>query len=357
MVKKVKVGIIGLGRVFEHYLKLFKSNKIKNYQIISICDLDKKKGKILENELKITFYNNYKNYNFYKEVDLVIILTESGNHYQISKFFIDKKINVLCEKPLTMTPNKSLDLYKTAKKNNVMCGVIFQNRFNKSIRLIKETLIKGRFGKIVNVSLSLLWCRYQKYYDDKWHGTWKNDGGVMNQQLIHHLDIMRWIFGPIVKVNCITTKRLNKLQAEDTASAIVKFSNGSLGNIEATTAARPIDLHASMSVVGEKGTVVVSGVAMNQIKVWKFKNQKKFAEDKIKKLNSQKFSNGYGLSHISYLNDTFKTILKKKIEPPVNAYEAYLTSIFVHSLYKSAETLKWTKLNNKTLSKKLGYKN
>ena len=74
---------------------------------------------------------------------------------------------------------------KIAKKNNVMCGVIFQNRFNQSIQLIKKTLDKGDFGKIVNVSLSLLWCRYQKYYDDKWHGTWKNDGGVINQQLIH----------------------------------------------------------------------------------------------------------------------------------------------------------------------------
>ena len=357
MKKKVKIGIIGLGRVFEHYLKLFKSNKIKNYQITKICDLNKKKGKIFEKKLKVDFYSDFKNRNFYKDLDLVIILTISGNHYPISKFFINKKINVLCEKPLTMTPIKSLELYKIAKKNNVMCGVIFQNRFNKSIQLIKKTLDKGYFGKIVNVSLSLLWCRYQKYYDDKWHGTWKNDGGVINQQLIHHLDIMRWIFGPIANVNCITTKRLNKLQAEDTASAIVKFSNGSLGNIEATTAARPIDLHASMSVVGEKGTAVVSGIAMNQVKVWKFKNQKKLAEDKIKKTNSENVPTGYGLSHILYLNNAFKTILKKKIEPPVNAYEAYLTSLFVHSLYKSSETLKWTRLKKSSISKKLGYKN
>ena len=357
MKKKVKIGIIGLGRVFEHYLKLFRSNKIKNYQIISICDLNKKKGKIFENKLKVNFYSDFKNHNFYKDVDMVIILTDSGNHYETSKFFINKKINVLCEKPLTMTPSKSLDLYKIAKKNNVMCGVIFQNRFNQSIQLIKKTLDKGNFGKIVNVSLSLLWCRYQKYYDDKWHGTWKNDGGVMNQQLIHHLDIMRWVFGPIAKVNCITTKRLNKLQAEDTASAIVKFSNGSLGNIEATTAARPMDLHASMSVVGEKGTAVVSGIAMNQITVWKFKNQKKIIEKKIKKNNSQKVPTGYGLSHINYLNLAFKAILNKKITPPVDAYEAYLTSLFVHSLYKSSETLKWTSLKKNSLSKKLGNKN
>ena len=144
-----------------------------------------------------------------------------------------------------------------------------------------------KFGKIVNVSISLLWCRYQHYYNDKWHGTWLNDGGVLNQQLIHHLDILRWIFGPINLVNCITTKRLNKLQAEDTAAAIVKFTNGSLCTIEATTAARPIDLHASMSVVGEKGTAVISGVAMNKVKTWKFKNQTDLMENKIKKTYSK----------------------------------------------------------------------
>ena len=88
--------------------------------------------------------------------------------------FIEKQLYILQVRPIA------------AKKNNVMCGVIFQNRFNQSIQLIKKTLDKGRFGKIVNVSLSLLWCRYQKYYSDQWHGTWKNDGGVMNQQLIHH---------------------------------------------------------------------------------------------------------------------------------------------------------------------------
>ncbi len=357
MKNNVRIGIVGLGRVFEHYLKLFKSKKIKNYQIVSLCDLDLKKGNNAKKILKTKYYTNYKDPNFYKEIDLVIILTISGTHYKICKFFLNKKINVLCEKPLTMTPEKSLELYKLAKKKNVMCGVAFQNRFNPSIELVKKSIDKGIFGKIVNVSVSLLWCRYQKYYNDNWHGRWKKDGGVLNQQLIHHLDIMRWIFGPIVRVSCTTTKRLNKLEAEDTASAIVEFSNGSLGNIEATTAARPIDLQASLSITGEKGTAVVGGIAMNQIKIWKFIKQKKNEEAKVKRLNSQKVPNGYGLSHITYLNKVFKLILKKKVTPPVDAFQAYLTSIFVHSLYRSSETSKWVKLNSGLRSKKLGFKN
>ena len=81
-----------------------------------------------------------------------------------------------------------------------MCTVVFQNRFNKSVRYLKSLIDKNKIGKIVTVSLSLLWCRYQNYYNDKWHGTWLNDGGVINQQAIHHIDVIRYLFGPIKSV-------------------------------------------------------------------------------------------------------------------------------------------------------------
>ena len=355
--KIIKIGIVGLGRVTNHYHGLFSKKKIKNVEIISLCDKDIKAGKYYQRKFSANYFRNYNDPDFYQNLDLVLILTPSGSHFEICEFFLKKKIHVLCEKPLTMTPQKSLDLYKLAKKNKIMCGVIFQNRFNPSIQLVKKYIEKKKFGKIVNVSISLLWCRYQDYYSDDWHGTWKNDGGVLNQQLIHHLDLMRWIFGPIAKVNCITTKRLNKLQAEDTAAATVKFTNGSLGLIEATTAARPVDLHASLSIVGEKGTVVISGLAMNKIKVWKFLNQTKKKELEIIKKNSQNVPTGYGISHVNYLNLAIKSILSKKIFPPVNAYEAYLTSKFVHGLYKSSEKRKWIFIKSNPVSQKLGYKN
>ena len=96
-----------------------------------------------------------------------------------------------------MIPKNALILDKIANNNKVICSVVFQNRFNNSIRFLKELIEK--IGKIVSVSLSLLWCRYQNYYNDGWHGTWINDGGVINQQAIHHLDVIRYLFGPIKK--------------------------------------------------------------------------------------------------------------------------------------------------------------
>ena len=353
----VRVAIIGCGRVSGHYADLFVKKKIKYFDIIAVCDKNIIKAKVLSKKIGGNVYSNYKKMIAKEKLDLILVLTISGTHYQISKYILNSNIHVLCEKPLTMTPAKSLELYKLSKQKKLMCGVIFQNRFNPSIIRLKEFLHEKKFGKIVKVTLSVLWCRYQDYYEDGWHGSWKNDGGVINQQAIHHVDILRWLFGPIKKVNCIMTKRINKLQAEDTAAAIIEFSNGSLGTVEATTAARPVDLHASISVVGEKGTAIISGLAINKIKLCKFVNQSQSEEKKIIKKNSSEVSNGYGFGHITYLNKAFKSIIDNKIEAPVNAYDAYLTSKLVHSLYRSSEIKKWVNLSSNLKSKKLGLNN
>ena len=354
--KPARVGLIGCGRVGQYYIKILKSKKISNYKVISVCDLDIKKSKNFSKHLKCKFNNDYKNIEFYEDIDTVLILTPSGSHFEIAKFFLKKKINVICEKPLTMIPKNSLILNDIAKKNNVICTVVFQNRFNKSIKFLKKIIDKNQFGKIISISLSLLWCRYQKYYEDGWHGTWLNDGGVANQQAIHHIDIIRWLFGPIRSVCSVAENRLNKLEAEDTMHAVVKFGGGFNGNIEITTAARPKDLHASLSVVGEKGTAVISGVGLNKIKLLHLKGVKVSASI-IKKNYSEKVSTGYGNSHIFYLEEIFKRIAKKSKKALVSADEAYKTSKLIHALYKSSEKNRWINVSDKNLSSKLGKNN
>lgn len=354
--KLAKVGLIGCGRVGTYYIKILKSKKIKNCNVVSVCDLDTKKSKFFSKHLKCKAYKDYKDLEFYKDIDAVLILTPSGSHFEIAKFFLKKKINVICEKPLTMIPKNSLILHNIAKKNNVICTVVFQNRFNKSIKFLKKIIEKKKFGKIVSVSLSLLWCRHQKYYEDGWHGTWLNDGGVTNQQAIHHIDIMRWLFGPILSVCSVAENRLNRLEAEDTMHAVLKFNKNFNGNIEITTAARPKDLHASLSVVGEKGTMVISGVGLNKIQLLHLKGLKETVLE-TKKKHSEKVFTGYGNSHIFYLGEIFKRIIKNKKIPLVSGKEAYKTSKLIHALYKSSENKKWINVNDKNLSKKLGYNN
>ncbi|MBI04999.1 MAG: oxidoreductase [Pelagibacteraceae bacterium] len=351
--KKIKIGIIGCGRVSEHYKKLLLSKKITNYIVLAVCDINLNKAKLLSSHFKCDYYNSInkmlKNTNF----DLIFLLTPSGYHYKQAKYIISKKINVLIEKPTAFFPNEIKKISTLAKKNQVIACTAYQNRFNPAVQFLKKNIDNGNFGKIVSSSVRLRWCRYNAYYNDEWHGTWKMDGGVINQQAIHHIDCISWILGPINKVCSIATKRLNKLEAEDTLVSIVEFKNKSLGTIEATTAARPRDFEASISIVGEKGIIEIGGIGLNKIEKCEFvKGNKNFAY--IKKKYSENIENGYGNSHIILINKIIKNILNKKIASPVPVETTIKTCEFVNALYKSNEINKWVKVGGNNLSKQLG---
>ena len=158
---------------------------------------------------------------FKGKLDLILLLTPSGSHYKHSELALKHHFNVLCEKPATMLPEDALKLDRLSKKNKVMFGIAFQNRFNKSVVTLKKFHENNKFGKILIVNVRLLWSRNQSYYNDQWHGRWKTDGGVTNQQAIHHIDVARWIFGPISEVNTIMTNQINKLEDEDTNNSIL----------------------------------------------------------------------------------------------------------------------------------------
>lgn len=90
--KKIKIGIIGLGRVTSHYYNLFSKKRIKNAEIISLCDKNLSNSRFYEKKFLVDCFKDYKNPEFYKNVDLVLILTPSGFHYKICEFFLKKKL-------------------------------------------------------------------------------------------------------------------------------------------------------------------------------------------------------------------------------------------------------------------------
>ena len=144
---------------------------------------------------------------------------------------------------------------------------------------------------------------------------------------------------------------LNNLEAEDTMTALVKFKSGAMGIIEATTAARPDDFEASMSVVGEKGTVEIGGIALNKIQTWKFIDSTE-EDKKIPSLYSIDVPTGYGLSHGPLLQDIVDKLNKGIIVPPISGSDTLPTVSLVHALYASDENRSWVKLDDKPVSKK-----
>jgi UDP-N-acetyl-2-amino-2-deoxyglucuronate dehydrogenase len=347
----VKIAILGAGRVAEHYKKLFLSGKIINGNIVGVCDIDLAKAKMFAVGLTGNVYADYREMVNDLSPEIVFVLTPSGLHFEHAKSLLELNKHILVEKPLCMLPDQIDTLRRMAESKNLFLGVAFQNRFNTAILAAKNVYDSGRLGKIITATVRLRWCRFQDYYNDGWHGTWKMDGGVINQQAIHHVDALNWIVGPISSVAGTIANRINLLEAEDTLVAAVRFKNGALGTIEATTAARPEDYEASLSIVAENGLIEIGGVGLNEIIKWKVPGED---ESNAKSKFSQKFENGYGVSHIDLINMTIEQLKNKKVDPLISAKHAYETSRVVHSLYASAELNKWVKIDENINSALLG---
>lgn len=352
MKKIINIGFLGCGRVAQHYKDLILKKKIKYIKVVACCDLNKRKALKLSKQLKCNYYTDYKRMYNENSIDLVLILTESGKHFTHSIEALKNNKNILIEKPITLIPNQAHQINSLAKKKGLIVENVFQNRLNPAVQKLKEAFEKNKFGKIISCSMKLNWHRKQSYYNDGWHGSWSMDGGVINQQAIHHLDALNWICGPIKKVNALSKNIVNKLEAEDTLSALIEFKKGYMGTIEVTTAAKE-DFEASISIVGSKGMAKIGGIALNKIELWKF-NGKNVNEKLIKRKFSQSVPSGYGLSHITLLNNIIGNFQKnnKKINIPIS--EAVKAVKLVHSLYSSIEKGKWVLIGDNEMSNKLG---
>jgi UDP-N-acetyl-2-amino-2-deoxyglucuronate dehydrogenase len=350
----IRVGLVGAGRVAQHYKKILELNEISNFTIVGVCDIKFDAADFLAQHWGCPSFDDLKTMIDALKPNLILVLTPSGLHFEHSKISLLAGCHVLVEKPVTMIPSDARELVEIAKAQSLMIGVAFQNRFNPAISLLKDALDAKRFGKITLATIRLRWCRYQDYYNDGWHGTWLQDGGVINQQAIHHVDALNWLLGPVESVCATISNSINKLEAEDTMVSVLRFTSGALGTIEATTAARPRDFEASLSVVGEKGIAVIGGIALNKIETWEFIDPLP-GDANAPELFSREVPNGYGLSHVLLLKETFDRLRKGSIIAPVPVETCISTGELIHSLYRSHENKGWVNLSDQLNSIKLGF--
>jgi UDP-N-acetyl-2-amino-2-deoxyglucuronate dehydrogenase len=353
--KKVKFALVGCGRVSDRYLEVFRDELADEAEICAICDIDVSKTERFADQLGAKPVSNLDGV-LESEPDLVCILTESGNHAQHSRFFLDHGVNVISEKPITLRPNEAEELIELAQIKGLIYGVIKQNRYNPAICKVKSGLEAGRFGKIILAGIRVHWCRYPEYYQDGWHGTWALDGGVLSQQAIHHIDALRWLLGPVESVSARGDHLINDLEAEDTAIATMKFECGAMATLEATTAARPRDFVASLTIVGSGGRATIGGVALNNLEQWDFVEPQP-DDGNARRQFSQDVPTGYGLGHGPYYKDVIKCIQSGNLNVPVDAQEGLKSLKLVHAFYASMEQDKWVYLRDNPVSDRLGIVN
>jgi predicted dehydrogenase len=269
-------------------------------------------------------------------IDVFSVLTPSGTHCGNVLELAEYGKPIVVEKPLALRLEDADRMIESCDLHGVKLFVVHQNRYNLPIVKAREALEQGRFGRLVLGTVRLRWTRDQKYYDsESWRGTWAYDGGVFMNQAVHHIDMLTWFMGPVESVRSLASTRLVKIECEDTGVGVIRFNSGALGVLEATTATRPKDLEGSISILGEKGSVVIGGFFMNDLVTWSFDHKEPGDDEVIQKYGKNPPQLGYNLGE--YLRDVIASIQTKKAAL-VDGLEGRKSLELITALYESIET-------------------
>lgn len=334
----LRFALQGCGRISSKHAQALSGN-VTGAELVAVCDINSDKARRMGEQYRVPWFCGVDDMigAMGDGIDVINILTPSGLHAQHTLQAARCGKHVVVEKPMALTLNDADKMIRTCDEYGVKLFVVKQNRYNYPIQKLREAIEEGRFGKLVLGTVRVRWCRKQDYYDQAaWRGTWELDGGVFSNQASHHVDLLEWMMGDVESVFAKSATRLVNIETEDTGVVVLHFANGALGVIEATTATRPVDLEGSISVLGENGTVEISGFAVNEMKTWNFIDERESDKDAIDKYK-QNPPDVYGFGHVAYLQNVVDSIKTGK-RALVDGLEGKKSLELITAIYESIET-------------------
>jgi UDP-N-acetyl-2-amino-2-deoxyglucuronate dehydrogenase len=333
----IRFGLLGCGRIAKRHSELLGGNHIKGASLVAVCDSVRPRADAIASKFSVPALYSIDEFLARKDIDVVAVLTPSGMHPEHVIACAKAGKHVVVEKPMALRLQDADAMIRACDEAGVKLFIVKQNRFNVPVVKAREALEAGRFGRLILGTVRVRWCRDQAYYDqDSWRGTWAYDGGVLTNQASHHVDMLEWFFGDVVSVHARGTTAMARIETEDTAVATLKFRNGALGIIEATTAARPTDLEGSLSILGAGGTVEIAGFAVNQIRHWRFVDELASDKDVIEKFSVNP-PNVYGFGHQAYYQHVIECLTSQRAAL-VDGLEGRKSLELISALYESIET-------------------
>jgi len=278
------------------------------------------------------------------DVDVVIVTTPSGAHLEPAVAAANAGKHVVVEKPLEITPDRCDRIIEACDKNKVKLCTIFPSRFHDANTTLKAAVDAGRFGRLTLGETTCKWWRSQAYYDEGgWKGTQALDGGgALMNQAIHNVDLLLWMMGDATHVSGFTAMLAHeRIEVEDTAVACMRFKNGALGVIQATTSVYP-GLPKTIGIHGDKGTVVIE---QEDVLRWEF-NPETADDAAVKARFAQKLGASGGSSdpkaishqgHARQLAD-FVRAIGSNTSPRVDGREGRRAVALICAIYESMRT-------------------
>jgi UDP-N-acetyl-2-amino-2-deoxyglucuronate dehydrogenase len=331
--RRIRFALVGCGRIAANHFEAIKSHA-ERCELVGVCDIDPSAVAAAAKRTGAAPYAEMSAMLAGSNADCVILATPSGLHPAQAAEAAAAGFDVMTEKPMATRWNDGLAMVRACDEAGARLFVVKQNRRNRTLQLLKEAVARGRFGRIYMVGVNVFWTRPQSYYDSSaWRGTWEFDGGAFMNQASHYVDLLDWIAGPVESVMAYTGTLARNIEVEDTGVAALKWRNGAMGTISVTMLTYPKNLEGSITVLGEKGSVRIGGVAVNEITHWEF--------DAADPMDSQIADASYltpsvyGFGHPLYYANVIDT-LRGEAEPETDGREGLKSLELLIALYLSA---------------------
>jgi predicted dehydrogenase len=334
---RIRFGLIGCGRISKRHAELLGHDQVEHAQLAAVCDIIQERADSVATRFGVPAYTDMHAMMERERIDVAVVLTESGLHADHVTALARHGKHIVVEKPMALSLTDADRMIAACDAARIKLFVVKQNRLNVPVVKLREALEAGRFGKLVMGSVRVRWCRDQSYYDQAaWRGTWALDGGVLTNQASHHVDLLEWMMGDVESVFAMSRTALVNIETEDTAIVALRFVNGALGIIEATTATRPKDLEGSISILGEGGTVVIGGFAVNEMLTWNFAKEQP-GDDEVLKRFSVNPPSVYGFGHQAYYERVVRSICDNTPQL-VDGLAGRKSLELISAIYESIET-------------------
>lgn len=343
--RKIRIAIIGCGRISKNHFGSIEKHA-ENFDLVAVCDINPDTLKTHSEQYKVPGYTKLDEMLQTEKPDIVAICTPSGLHADHAVIAAKNGVHVITEKPMATRWQDGLRMVKACDEAGVRMFVVKQNRHNSTLQLLKRAVEEKRFGKIYMAHINVFWTRPQEYFDSsKWRGTWELDGGAFMNQASHYVDLIDWVIGPVADVQAMTATLARDIEVEDTGVLNIRWRSGALGSMSVTMLTYPKNLEGSITILGEKGTVRIGGVAVNDIQHWEFSEERDY-DHKVREANYETTS-VYGFGHPLYYKNVVD-VMRGVAEPETDGREGLKSLELLIAVYLSAR-------DGKTVSLPLEY--
>jgi UDP-N-acetyl-2-amino-2-deoxyglucuronate dehydrogenase len=256
MTEKMRFALVGCGVIGPTHAEAIQS--LPDAQLVAVVDVDAERARKLAGKYGAKPYSDLSEMLAYEQVDVVNICVPSGLHGEVACQVMRTGRHVIVEKPMEISREAMEEMLRVQREMGVKLAVISQHRFDPASQQVHKLVEEGAFGRLVLGNAVIPWWRSQAYYDSgAWRGTWKMDGGgVLMNQSIHSIDLLQWMMGPVKSIYAYTDTLAHRMETEDVAVAVLRFANGALGTIAATTGAYP-GVTTRIEICGDQGSAVI----------------------------------------------------------------------------------------------------